>query len=362
MTFPTVIVDAHEDIAYNTLKYDRDYRRSALRTRVVERQAGLHYDRATIGLPEATAGRVAVIFSTLFAEPRHPGGTTLGHQGNIYEYSTPREAYDIALRQLEYYQRLEDESDKIRIIRTGSDLDAVLATWAEDKTMIDRQHGFVVLMEGADPILEPRQFEEWYERGVRIVGPAWEATRYTAGTGKPGRLTPLGRELLEVMASFRAMLDLSHMAEEAYLEALDLYEGAIIASHSNPRRFRNTDRHLSDEMIRRLAERDGVIGVVLFNRFLSEKWERNSHKSTVPLSIVLDAIDHICQVTGSSAHVGIGSDFDGGFGSQHIPYELDTVADLWRITDGLRERGYSETDIQQIAGGNMLRKLREVLP
>jgi membrane dipeptidase len=361
MTTPTIIVDAHEDIAYNTFKYNRDYRRSALKTRQVERQAGLSYDASTIGLPEALIGRVALIFSTLFASPRSTKGSVLNEQGYVEEYETPREAYNIALKQLEYYERLQDESDKIRMIKTAADLDAVLATWDEGKSLADRQQGLVGLMEGADPILEPRQFEEWYERGVRIVGPAWEATRYTAGTGKPGRLTDLGRELLEVMSSFKAILDLSHMAEDAYLEAVDLYDGAIIASHSNPRRFRNTDRHLTDAQILRLAARDGVIGVVLFNRFLSEKWERTHHKSTVMLDVVLDAIDYICQLTGSSTHVGIGSDFDGGFGSQHIPYELDTVADLWQITERLRQRGYTETDIQQIAGGNMLRKLREVL-
>src|SRR5690606_9455364 len=122
--------------------------------------------------------------------------------------------------------------------------------------MAQHRQGLVLLMENADPILEPRQFEEWYERGVRIVGPAWEGTRYCGGTGQPGGLTAVGRELLEVMASFNAILDLSHMAEQSFLESLDLYEGILIASHSNPRRFRNTDRHLSDTMIRRLAERD----------------------------------------------------------------------------------------------------------
>src|SRR5690606_8922892 len=104
-------------------------------------------------------------------------------------------------------------------------------------------------MEGADTILEPKQVEEWYERGVRAVGLAWMATRYSAGTGAPGKLSSLGRALLEVMASFNMILDLSHMAEDAYLEAVDHYPGVLIASHSNPRKFVNTDRHLSDAMI-----------------------------------------------------------------------------------------------------------------
>jgi len=218
-----------------------------------------------------------------------------------------------------------------------------------------------VLMENADPIIEPKQFEEWYERGVRVVGPAWTGTRYCGGTSQPGGLTKLGYELLEVLQSFNAILDLSHMAEQAYLEAVDSYQGIVIASHSNPRKFRNTDRHLSDEMILRLAERDGVMGIVPYNRFLSDTWSAGDRKSDVPFSVVLDAMDHVCQVTGSAQHVGIGSDFDGGFGYASIPEGMDTVSSLITIGDGLRERGYSESDIEAILSGNFLRKLKQAL-
>ena len=276
------------------------------------------------------------------------------------EYKTPREAYDLALKQWDVYQRLADETDTIRLIRTTRDLDAVLATWADGVTK--HQQGFVLLMENADPILEPQQFEEWYERGVRLVGPAWQATRYCGGTGQPGGLTALGRELLEVMGSFNAILDLSHMAEEAYLEAVDRYPGVLIASHSNPRKFCTTDRHLSDEMIRLLAERDGVMGVVLYNRFLSNEWRRGDRKSDVPFATLLDVIDYYCQITGSAAHVGIGTDFDGGFGAESTPEGIDTVTDLIKIGDGLRARGYSDADIDAVLSGNMLRKLRQALP
>lgn len=354
-----IVVDAHQDIAFNALSFARDYRRSALKTRELEAAAGLARPGATLGLPEAIAGRVALVFSTLFVEPKN--STLLSGDVHLPTYSTASEAYALAMQQLDYYHRLADESPRISLIQSKADLDKVLATWEEGKSLKERQQGLVVLMEGADPIVEPKQFEEWYERGVRIVGLAWEATRYSAGTGKPGRLTPLGRELLEVMASFNAILDLSHMAEEAFLEAVDLYDGILIASHSNPRKFRNTDRHLSDDMIRKLAERDGVMGVVLYNRFLSDKWERTDPKHTVRLSIVADAVDHICQITGSAAHVGIGSDFDGGFGVEQIPYEIDTVGDLLKIGDVLRERGYSTDDLEAVLSGNMLRKLREAL-
>jgi membrane dipeptidase len=356
-----IVVDAHQDIAYNALCYGRDYRRPAWEHR--RREAGTdiveHQGSATNGLPDALLGRVGVVFATLFVSPKS------GNAGQPWEklsYETPAEAYKLAMQQMDYYQRLADETEKICLIKTAADLDAVLATWAEGKEVGDHRLGMAILMENADPIIEPKQFEEWYERGVRIVGLAWEATRYAGGTGHPGPLTKLGRELLEVMASFKAILDLSHLAEEACLQALDMYDGTIIASHSNPRKFRNTDRHLTDAMIRRLAERGGVMGIVTFNRFLSNTWVKGDPKSKVPLSVVLDAIDYVCQLTGSASHVGIGSDFDGGFGAESIPAGLDTVADLWSIGARLRERGYSDGDIEAILSGNMLRQLRQGLP
>jgi membrane dipeptidase len=355
-----IVLDAHEDIAYNALSYGRDYRRSTVETRRLETDAEIlaHRGRATVGLPDSMLGRVAVVFATLFVTPAE------GNEDKPWAkltYKTPREAYDLALRELDYYHRLADETDKVRLIQSEADLDSVLATWAEDKEIEAHQQGLVMLMEGADPILEPKQFEEWYERGVRIVGLAWQKTRYSAGTGHPGPLTNEGRELLDVMASFNAILDLSHLSEHACLEALDAYEGVIIASHSNPRKFCNTDRHLTDVMIERLAERDGVMGIVLYNRFLSNKWKKGDPKSDIPLSVVVDAIDYVCQLTGSAAHVGIGSDFDGGFGVESTPEGLDSTSDLLSIGPALRARGYSEEDTAAILGGNLLRKLRQGL-
>ena len=352
-----IVVDAHQDIAWNMTAFGRDYRLPVLQKR--EYEIGNPYGIAMLGLPDALLGRVAIVFATLFAEPAN---STLPKMGNESFYHNPKEAYDIAMTQLDAYKRLADADERVRLIFNQQDLDAVLATWDDDHEIGERQQGLVILMEGADPILEPKQFEAWYEQGVRIVGPAWAGTRYAGGTGQPGSLTALGHELLEVLASYNAILDLSHMAERAFLEALDRYEGVIIASHSNPRRFRNSDRHLTDEMILRLIERDGVIGIVPYNRFLSESWLPKNPRSTVSISVVLDAIDYICQLAGSSRHVGIGSDFDGGFGAEATPDGLDTVTDLWSIGKGLQEHGYSEDDVSAILGGNMLRQLRASLP
>jgi len=163
------------------------------------------------------------------------------------------------------------------------------------------------------------------------------------------------------LSAFNVIVDLAHSAEKAFFETLDAFQGTVIASHVNPRHFMDTDRHLSDLQIRRLAERGGVMGVVLLNLFLSKSWSTGSRKSDVPLAMVADVIDYVCQLTGSSQHIGIGSDFDGGFGTEAIPEGLDTGSDMLKIADVLQERGYSDDDVKAIMGGNFLRQLRQVL-
>lgn len=352
-----IIVDAHQDIAYNAFTYGRDYRTSALVKRIQELSQENPW--ATIGLPESLVGRIAVVFSTLFVAPEEAKSPSLNL--NEATYSTPKEAYTLAMKQLDHYHELADGTDKIRIVTSNKDLDHVLESWGDNTDVRDHIQGFVIAMEGADPILEPKQFDEWYERGVRSVGLSWSTTRYAAGNGKEGGLSKLGYELLDVMADYGVLLDISHLSERAAHEALDHYGGTIIASHSNPRKFCDRDRHLSDDLIKKLAEHDGVMGVVLYNRFLDNDWKTSDGKSSLTIQRVGEVIDHICQVTGSARHVGIGSDLDGGFGAQSIPYELDTAADMLQIAFELMRRKYEAEDIENIMGGNMLRQLRAVL-
>jgi membrane dipeptidase len=364
MPDPAIILDAHLDIAYNTIRYGRKFTQSVYAQRQREGQVE---DVITVALPEALLGRVAIGFGTLFVSP-------ISHAefgDDEISYRTPREAHDQAHKQLAVYQKLADDG-AIQLIRSKQELTAVLDTWGEGVEFADHRFGVVISMEGADPILEPRQFEEWYARGVRAVGPAWAGTRYSGGIAgsshQYGPLTSLGRELLEVLSSFHALLDLSHMAEESFYEALDRYDGTLIASHSNARKFYDNPRNLSDDMIRGLAERDGVIGIPLFNRFLNPEWRpsknnnrHNKEKVTLP-GDVIPSIDHICQITGSAHHVGIGTDLDGGFGWASIPAEFDTIADLHLIGPALAERGYAADDVTAILSGNFLRMLRQTLP
>jgi membrane dipeptidase len=222
-------------------------------------------------------------------------------------------------------------------------------------------------MEGADGIRSPKELSEWYDLGLRMIGLAWAGTRYCGGTGEPGPLTPEGRELIAAMADYNFILDLSHMDEAAAYESLDRYEGPVMATHANCAalmRGADTNRHLPDRVIEGLIERDGVIGLIPLNSFLKVGWLRKSgsRREEVPLDVLIAHIDHVCQIAGDSLHAGIGSDFDGGFGLQSIPPEIDSIADLQIIGTGLRTRGYGESDIENILGGNWLRFLRRNLP
>lgn len=359
-----LIIDAHQDLAWNALTFGRDYTKSALATRQAEsnNSAPSHNGNSLLGLGDYLLGHVAVIFGTLYASPtRHKMG-----EWDRLSYADSGQAHRFYLQQLDYYHQLTDTCPSFKLIGDRGDLEQVLDSWSA-ADLENRRVGLVPLMEGADAIREPQEAEWWMERGVRIVGLAWAATRYAGGTGEPGPLTPEGRRLLGVLADLGLILDLSHASDESFLEALDLFEGVVIASHANPRavlkgNVRRPERFLSDEMIRRLAARGGVTGIVPYNRFLKADWAESDGKNAVTLTEVTAMIDHVCQVAGSADHVAIGSDFDGGFGVESVPAEIDTAADLGLIGAALKECGYTEADVEKVMSGNWLNILRRGLP
>jgi membrane dipeptidase len=359
-----IVVDAHEDIAWNILTFGRDYSRSVYETRRVEvgSETVERNGETLLGWPEWVKGRVGVVFATLFAAParRRVGGW----ETECYEDAG--QAHRLYRAQVEAYERLLDQHpDKFQRVMQRNDLEAVVTTWAEDPPK-DPRLGLVILMEGADGVRQPAEMEEWFELGVRIVGPAWTGTGYAGGTSEPGPLTPAGRELLGIMSGLGMILDLSHLAEEAALQSLDSYEGTIIASHSNCRALldgsEKPDRHLTDETILGIAGRDGVIGIVPYNRFLKGSWRSGDGREGITLDHVAEQIDHVCQLVGNVGHVGLGSDFDGGFGLGRVPEGLDSVADLRLIGDRLAAWGYAQADVEATLGGNWLGMLRRSLP
>jgi membrane dipeptidase len=220
-------------------------------------------------------------------------------------------------------------------------------------------------MEGAEGVREPAELEEWWQGGVRLIGPAWASTRYCGGTREPGPLTPDGYALLDGMSEHGFILDISHMDEQAALQTLDHYPQAVVASHANANALLkglDTNRHLSDRVIRLLVERDGVVGVVPINPFLKAGWRLGDPRQEVTLQHVVAQIDYICQLVGDAWHVGLGTDYDGGLGLQSAPAEIDSIADLQKLSPLLAEKGYTEEHIRAIFGENWISLLKRTLP
>jgi membrane dipeptidase len=359
-----LIVDAHQDLAWNMLNFGRDYTRPVAETRRLESggEAPRHNGDTLLGWPEYQRGQVAVVFATLFAPPaRH----RLGEWERLY-YQDAQQAHVLYSQQLDAYHRLvEARADQFRLVRTQQDLGEVLSDWQTIEESRASPVGLVILMENAEGVREPAELEMWWGRGLRLIGPAWAGTRFCGGTREPGPLTKEGYALLEGMAEYGFGLDLSHMDEQAALRSLDIYPGQILATHSNALallRDSSSNRHLSDRLIQGILERDGVIGIVLYNAFLLAGWRKGDRREMVTLQHVVAQIDYICQVAGNARHVGIGSDFDGGLGVQSVPVEIDTIADLQLLAPLLSERGYAEEDIAGIFGQNWLERLRRILP
>ena len=361
------LIDAHEDIAYNALSFGRNYLLSAAETRRLEAHSPIpeRVGSCLLGWPDFQTGQVALIFGTLFLSPRrYQSGTW-----EVQAYQTPQEAASLYHGQIDFYQRLcDDHPNQFGLVRTRQDLASILAPWEESQAELpSKTHkvGILISMEGAEGIRHPEEMEEYWERGVRAVGPVWAGTRFCGGTLEPGGFTGEGYELLEVMGDLGYILDLSHMNEQSVLQALDSYPGTVIASHANARSLLKDfpgERHLSDMAIRRLADHGGVVGVIPFNKFLLPGWSETDGRHLVTLETLAAHIDHICQLTGSVDHVALGTDFDGGFGWPAVPQEIDTIADMPKLESILQHRGFSALDITAIFHGNWQRILESSLP
>ncbi len=357
-----LLVDAHEDLAWNILTFGRDYTRSAAETRQREKGAPAveHNGNTLLGWPDYQRARAAVLFGSLFAAPLRRKQDDWDTQ----VYADFEQAHRLYRTQLEAYLSLTDrQADKFRLIQTVSDLEEVVSAWADEANT--PPVGLVALMEGAEGVRTPAELDEWWQLGVRIIGPAWAGTRFCGGTREPGPLTDDGRALLRGMAEVGFTLDLSHMDELAARQSLDTYPGAIIASHANTAALIPDyagNRQLADAIIKGILEREGVIGVVPFCKFLNYGWKKGDVRDGLTLETLATHIDHICQMAGNARHAGLGSDFDGGFGLEAAPADVDTIADLQKLDSILAARGYNKDDIAAILGGNWLRHLAEGLP
>ena len=352
-TMPPIIIDGHIDLGYNIVNFGRDYRQSALDIRAAEEDTFLQViaGEATLGLPEWLAGRVALMFGVIFVMPSRLTRSSL----QVASYSTPEQAHEWGMRQLEAIEALAAQTDAIEIVTSAESLTRVIASWENGA---QGQIGIVLAMEGADPIQSPAELQQWYDRGLRSVGLSWARTQYAGSSSETSRLTEAGRELLREMRALNMLLDTAHLAEASFWDALNMWDGVTAYTHGTLRHFLDSQRALSDEQIIALIEHDAVIGIGLYNGF----FERNlAQPPAVTLQDVVYAIDHVCQLAGNCQHVAIGSDLDGAFGAELTPQGINTAADLQLVITALRQRGFANADINAIAYGNWLRLLQQVL-
>ena len=351
-----LIVDAHLDLAYNVAR-GRDV------TRPAAEQPFVQNETATVGLPDLHAGGVGLVVATIFCDPRDPVLFN-GYAGR----GDAEGARAHALSQLDWYERQVD-AGTLRLVRTPADVPAesaeVRGAGVPDgpDALPHSRTPALLLMEGSDPIRTPADVAAWHAAGLRMVGLAWMRTRHAGGTGEPGPLTPEGRALVAELDRHGILHDASHLAERSFWQLLDATAGPVCATHSNCRSLLGHDkpgRQMTDDMLRSIVERGGVVGVNFLDKFLVPAAALATRRAT--LADVADHVKHLCDLAGDAAHAGLGTDLDGGFGRERCPAEIATIADLPRVADALSSAGFGDEDVAGIMGGNWLRFFRASLP
>ena len=350
-----LVIDSHLDVAMNALTLDRDLTQSIAAIR--ESEAGMGEKGRGLNLvsfPELRRADMGLIFATMFCRVAANGRRFSGVRTQDIAYAKDR-------GQLAYY-RLMESRGILRQIRTRPELEAHLAAW--DKDADTTPLGYILTMEGADGIVSEDQVPEWWGEGLAIASLChYGISAWSHGTQAPGGLTERGPRLLAAMEQVGMSLDVSHLAEQAFWEALEVFGGAVLATHNCCRALCDHDRQFDDRQIRALADRGGVIGVAFDDWMLSPLWDQLAMDNTgITLETVADHLDHICQVTGKTDHAAIGSDLDGGYGKEQSPADMDTIADIQNLAGILEGRGYAAEDVAKVMHGNWIRFLQGALP
>jgi len=283
----------------------------------------------------------------------------------------------------------------------------MMAFSTQDILTAHREHKLAALLgvEGGHAIEgDIRILRDYYRLGVRYMTLTWSNTNDigdSSGDMKDNSvphhngLTPFGRQVVAEMNRMGMMVDISHVADSTFYQALELSRAPVIASHSSSRALTNAPRNMTDDMLRALAKKNGVAQANFYCAFVSQKYLDTAKQLAAqkdpdylkeqqlfitaqtpevarelaevkarlaaklprpPLSDLIDHIDHMVKVAGVD-HVGLGSDFDG---IDCSPQGLDSAADLPKITEALYQRGYKAADIDKILGGNLLRVFADV--
>lgn len=350
-------IDAHLDLSMNALEWNRDLRLPV--AAINEREKGLtdkpDRAKAVVSLPGLRKGKIGLVVATQIARYVAPGN-------NLPGWHSPEQAWAQTQGQLAWYKAMEEAGEMVQINNLQT-LEKHVRLWENEQPDEQKPIGYILSLEGADSIVTIQHLERAYASGLRAVGPAhYGPGRYAQGTDATGFMGPKGHELLKEMERLNIILDATHLCDDSFWEALDHFNGHIWASHNNCRALVNHNRQYSDGQIKALITRGAVIGLALDAWMMVPNWVRgqSTPKSMhCNLEVMVNHLDHICQIAGNTLHVGIGSDLDGAFGTEQCPYDVENIADLQKIPALLTKRGYTTVDIKNLMQGNWLRFLRK---
>ena len=356
---PKLIFDAHLDLSMNAMEWNRDIRLPQVEIR--RRELGMKdlpdRTRNTVCLPEMRRGRIGLCVATQIARYSARFSSLPG-------WRSPEQAWAQTQGQLAWYRTMEECGELLQL-RTGPQVEAHAKLWREAEDTSKLPIGYLLSLEGADSILSWRHLEKSRADGLIAMGPVhYGPGIYGHGTDDEGPLTPKGRELLKEMERLGIILDVTHLCDESFWDALGHFHGPVWASHHNCRALADWNRQLADDQIKALVDRGAVIGMAFDAIMMVHGWV---HKRSTPqdfglkMEKICEHIDHICQIAGNARHVGIGTDLDGGYGTEQTPMDLESIADLVTLAAPLAKRGYSSEDIDNFYQGNFLRFLREHL-
>ena len=299
-------------------------------------------------------GNIGICVATQIARYVKKGSSLPG-------WNSPQQAWAQTQGQLAWYRAMEEIGEMVQI-KNLQGLNAHLDLWNQNG--LNKPIGYMLSLEGADSIVTIDHLERSFEQGLRAIGPAhYGPGTYAHGTDANGGIGAKGIELLKKIEELNLILDATHLCDISFWETMKVYNGPVWASHNNCRKFVDHNRQFSDEQINELISRDAVIGIALDAWMMVPNWIRGKSKPKdmgVTLNHMIDNIDHICQLSGNSNHVGIGTDLDGGFGSEQCPTDLDTIADLQKVPLMLSKKGYTEDDIKNIMNRNFIGFLQKI--
>ncbi|MFM2095103.1 MAG: hypothetical protein RIS70_2227 [Planctomycetota bacterium] len=371
MSDPVFVFDVHLDLSMNALEWNRDLRWSLERIRRWELNMKDRVDRGnnTVCFPEMRKGRVGLCVATQI-------GRYSPYFHRLPGWSSPEQAWASTQGQLAWYRAME-EAGEMTQIRNLAELEKHLKLWLDAEPYNPNTYvvesrrqpphlpiGYILSLEGADSILTPRHLERSYADGLRAIGMShYGPGRYANGTDDLGQLHPAGRELLKEIERLGIILDVTHLCDDAFWEVMDCYQGPLWASHQNCRTLAPWNRQFADDQIREVIARGGVLGMAFDAIMMVPGWVHLRSKPAdfqLKIERICEHIDHICQMAGNARHVGIGTDLDGGYGTEQTPTDLNSIADLQQIPALLRQRGYSQSDIEGIMWRNFVDFLRRV--